>query len=99
MAADKARKPAVAKIGKAADPSLLHDNRLPVVKHDELVAIRFEEPKTAKPIGVLVQWNCHPEALDSKNTEITADFPHYTVKHLRESQGCPWRISRAQWAG
>ncbi|MBA4188814.1 MAG: hypothetical protein C0467_12515 [Planctomycetaceae bacterium] len=88
-AADKARKPAVAKIGSAADANLVHDNRLPVVKHDELVAIRFEEPKTGKAIGVMVQWNCHPEVLDSKNTEITADFPHYTVKHLRESQGCP----------
>ena len=28
-------------------------------------------------------------ALDSKNTEITADFPYYVVKHLRKSQGCP----------
>ncbi|MCE9565119.1 MAG: hypothetical protein K8U57_24065 [Planctomycetes bacterium] len=88
-AADKARKPAVAKIGNAADASLVHDNRLPVVKHDELVAICFEEPKSGKAVGVLVQWNCHPEVLDSKNTEITADFPSYTVKHLRESQGCP----------
>jgi hypothetical protein len=59
------------------------------VLHDELVAIRFEEPKTGKPVGVLVQWNNHPEVLDSKNTEVTADFPYYVVKHLRESQGCP----------
>ncbi len=88
-AADKARKAATAKIGTATDASLIHDNRLPVVKHDELVAIRFEEPRTGKAIGVLVQWNCHPEVLDSKNNEITADFPYYTVKHLRESQGCP----------
>src|SRR5687767_12273476 len=89
QAADRARKPAVAKIGSAADGSLIRDGRLPVVTHDDLVAIRFEDPKTAKPICVLVQWNCHPEVLDSKNTEITADFPYYTVKHLRESQGCP----------
>jgi hypothetical protein len=88
-AADKGRKPAVAKIGTASDPGLLNDNRLPVVKHDELVALRFEDPKTGKPVGVLVQWNCHPEALDSKNTQITADFPYYAVKHLRGSQGCP----------
>ncbi len=87
--ADKARKPAVAKIGTAADGNLLRDGREPIVKHDELVAIRFEEPKTGKALGVLVQWNCHPETLDSKNTEITADFPHYTVEHLRKSQGCP----------
>jgi hypothetical protein len=88
-AADAARKPAVAKIGAASDPALLRDSRQPIVLHDELVAIRFEEPKSGKPLGVLVQWNNHPEALDSKNTEITADFPYYVVKHLRESQKCP----------
>lgn len=88
-AAAAALKPAVAKIGTAADASLIRDGRLPDVKHDELVAIRFEEPKTGKAVGVLVQWNCHPEVLDSKNTEVTADFPYYTVKHLREALGCP----------
>ena len=88
-AADKARKPAVALIGRASDPSLIRDSRLPIVLHDELVAIRFEDAATRKPLGVLVQWNCHPETLDSKNTEITADFIHYTVAHLTKSQGCP----------
>lgn len=88
-AADKARAPATAHVGTARDASLLNDNRKPVVLHDELVVLQFREPKTGKPLGVLVQWNCHPEALDSKNTEITADFIHYTVKHLRESQKCP----------
>lgn len=88
-AADAARKPAVARIGAASDPSLIRDSRQPIVLHDELVAIRFEDPKTQKPVGVLVQWNNHPEVLDSKNTEITADFPYYVVKHLQESQKCP----------
>jgi hypothetical protein len=88
-AADKVRKPAIATIGTASDPSLLRDTRLPVVLHDELVAIRFEDSSSQKPLGVLVQWNCHPESLDSKNTEITADFVHYTVAHLSKSQGCP----------
>lgn len=88
-AADAARTPATARIGTASDPSLLRDSRQPIVLHDELVAIRFEHAKTNKPIGVLVQWNNHPEALASKNTEITADFPYYVVKHLRESQKCP----------
>jgi hypothetical protein len=87
--ADADRTPAVARIGTASDPDLLNDNRLPIVKHDELVVLKFEDPKTGNPVGVLVQWNCHPEALDSKNTEITADFPYYTVKYLRESQACP----------
>jgi hypothetical protein len=88
-AADAARKPAVARIGTATDESLLRDSRLPNVKHDELVAIRFEDPKSGKPLSVLVQWNNHPEALDSKNTEITADYICYTIQHLQQSQKCP----------
>ncbi|VTR95786.1 Uncharacterized protein OS=Pirellula staleyi (strain ATCC 27377 / DSM 6068 / ICPB 4128) GN=Psta_1770 PE=4 SV=1: Ceramidase_alk [Gemmata massiliana] len=88
-AADKARTPATVRIGKVSDPDLLLDNRKPVVKHDELVVLQFREPKTNKPLGMLVQWNCHPESLDSRNTEISADFIHYTVKHLRESHKCP----------
>lgn len=88
-AAEKALAPAVARIGTAASPELLRDARLPDVKHDELVVLRFENPNTGKPLGILVQWNCHPEALDSKNTEVTADYPFYVVEHLRKSQGCP----------
>ena len=88
-AADKDRKPAAVKIGTARDADLLHDNRLPVVKHDELVVLHFRDPKTDKPLGVLVQWNCHPESLGSKNTEISADYIHFTVKYLRDSQKCP----------
>lgn len=87
-AADKARKPAAVRIGSARDPDLLNDNRKPVVKHDELVVLQFLEPKTDKPLGVLVQWNNHPEALASKNTEISADYIYYTVKYLRASQKC-----------
>lgn len=88
-AADKARAPATAKIGTATAPELILDNRKPVVKHDELVVLKFFDPKTAQARGVLVQWNCHPEAMDSRNTEVTADFVYYTVKQLRETQKCP----------
>jgi len=88
-AADKARKTATAAIGTASDPSLIRDSRQPIVLHDELVAIRFYDPAAKKPLAILVQWNNHPEVLDSKNKEITADFPYYVVKHLREAHGCP----------
>jgi hypothetical protein len=87
--ADKSRQPATARIGTTIAPELLKDSRLPVVLHEELVAIHFAHAQTGKALGVLVQWNCHPEALDSRNTEITADFPYFVVKHLRASQGCP----------
>jgi hypothetical protein len=86
--ADKAMKPTTARIGTVNAPELLHDAREPYVKHDDLVAIRFEATD-GKPVGVLVQWNCHPETMDSKNTELTADYVGTTVAELRKSQGCP----------
>ena len=89
LLADKALKPAAAKIGTAKGPELLHDGRKPEVKHDDLVAVRFEPRDGSKPLGVLVQWNCHPETLDDTNTEVSADYVHYTVKHLADAHGCP----------
>src|SRR5262249_55414321 len=87
--ADAALKPVRARLGTAAAPELLHDGREPYVKHDELVALQFLEEKGDKPAGLLVQWNCHPETLDSKNTQVSADFVGYTVGHLREKFRCP----------
>jgi hypothetical protein len=79
---------AESRIGTARGPDLLHDGREPYVKHDELVAIRIlgENNKT---LGIVVQWNCHPETLDSKNTEVSADYVGYTIKHLQEKHRCP----------
>jgi len=87
--ADRDSKDATAKIGSAKAPELLHDGREPYIKHDELVALQFEDPQTGKINGIVVQWNCHPETLDSKNTEISADFVHYTVQELQERYQCP----------
>ena len=38
---------------------------------------------------MLVQWNSHPEALGSKNTLITADFPYETIRYLKDRYQCP----------
>src|SRR5262249_46105334 len=89
QAAGKALRPVEVKIGTASDGSLLHDGREPYIKHDELVALEFVEPGTKKTAGLVVQWNCHPETLSSKNTLISADFVGYTVKHLHERYRCP----------
>ena len=86
--ADKNKAPAHARIGTAKSPELLHDGREPYVKHDELVALRFEDAQK-KAVGIVVQWNCHPETLSSKNTEISADYVGYTVEHLRKKYRCP----------
>jgi hypothetical protein len=89
QAADKDRRPVEARIGTARAPELLHDARQPIVKHDELVALEFRPPKGDKPSGLVVQWNCHPETLASKNTEVSADFVAFTVEHLKKRYGCP----------
>ncbi|MBO0698922.1 MAG: neutral/alkaline non-lysosomal ceramidase N-terminal domain-containing protein, partial [Zavarzinella sp.] len=52
--ADKKLTKVTARVGTASAPELLTDNREPYVKHDELVAIRFEGAD-GKPVGVLVQ--------------------------------------------
>jgi hypothetical protein len=88
-AADKAARPVTARIGTVKAPELLHDNREPYVKHDELVAVQFVDAKSGKPTGVVVQWNCHPETLGSKNTEVSADFVGYAVDEVGKRQGCP----------
>lgn len=88
-AADAARTPAIAKIGSAKGPELIQDNRRPIVKHDDLVAMRFERPGGGPPIGLLVQWNCHPETLADENTQVSADYVGYTVSHLRKKHACP----------
>lgn len=87
--ADQSAVAATARIGTANAPELLHDGREPYIKHDELVVLEFTGVKSQKLAGLVVQWNCHPETLDSKNTEISADFVGYTVKELQEKQRCP----------
>ena len=86
--ADGAKKPATAKIGSEKAPELLHDAREPFIKHDELVALEFRD-RDDKCAGLVVQWNCHPETLDSKNKQLSADFVGYTVKHLHDKYRCP----------
>jgi hypothetical protein len=91
-AADKARRTVSAEIGTAKAPELLHDGREPIVKHDELVAIQFKlraKSSPASPVGIIVQWNCHPETLGGKNTEVSADFVGATVAHLKKKYNCP----------
>lgn len=81
--------PVAAELGTAKNPDLLHDGRQPVVLHDEIVALRFTNRANKKLTGLVVQWNCHPETLDSKNTEVSADFVAGTVNALRKQHGCP----------
>jgi hypothetical protein len=88
-AADSSIQPMTVRVGRATAPELLHDGREPYVKHDELVALAFRSPADDRLLGLLVQWNCHPETLASKNTEISADFVGATVGYLKQQFRCP----------
>lgn len=88
-AAEAALAPAVASYGTAEDETLLADSREPIVKDGVLRVLRFDPPEGGPPIGLLVQWNCHPENLGSQNTLITADFPEATVRTLEERHQAP----------
>ncbi len=89
QSADQAAAPVTAEIGTAQAPELLHDGREPYIKHDELVAVKFLSERTGKTAGLVVQWNCHPETLASRNTKISADFVGATLRYLKERHGCP----------
>jgi hypothetical protein len=89
-AAEKTLQPAQAKFGSVKIPELLADSRQPYVLHDDLVTLQFVSPtEPGKSLGILVQWNCHPETLSSKNTLLSADYVGYTVKHLEKQHHCP----------
>lgn len=88
-AADANLEPVTARYGTAVDEEILRDSRLPIVKDGVIRVIEFTRVKDKRPHAILVQQNCHPESLSSRNQYITADFPHFAIKALEEKHGCP----------
>jgi hypothetical protein len=87
--AERQVRPARAEYGVAADESLLADLRQPIVKDGVLRVLRFRDLVSGNVSGLVVQWNCHPEALGAGNTQLTADFPAATVAALSGPQAIP----------
>ena len=78
-----------AAFGTAEDESLLGDSRLPKAYDSVLRVLKFTRRDDGRLAGLLVQWNCHPEAMGSRNTQVTADFPAFTVAWLKKRYDCP----------
>ncbi len=87
--ADAAAKPVAASYGTAQDDTLLRDSRLPKVYDGIIRVLKFMPPKGNDPLGIVVQWNCHPECLGGHNPHISADFPYATIERIREENDCP----------
>ena len=66
---------------------LQDDSRPPYVKDPHLFVMRLTAAANGKPIATLVNWSDHPETLDSKNTLITADYPHWLCQYVEEHEG------------
>ncbi len=62
-----------------------HDSRPPVVQDPEILSLVLKG-KNGKTVATLVNWNNHPEALGSKNTLITSDWPH-ALRSTLEANG------------
>ena len=65
---------------------LQDDSRPPYVKDPHLFVMRLASTG-GKPIATLVNWSDHPETLGGKNTEITADYPHWLYRTLEQRLG------------
>lgn len=82
-------KPAQARLARENAPVLktfLNDTRPPVVHDAELILLALNDTHN-RPIATLVNWANHPEALSSKNTLITSDYPAKLYKDLDTMRG------------
>lgn len=73
-AAWKKRAESTVRAATANHDKYLGDSREPKVMNPEARALLFEA--AGKPVAILANYACHPEALGSKNLSITSDYPH-----------------------
>ena len=62
-------------------------DRPPTVRDPFLFVMRLVARSTGQPIATVVNWSDHPEVLGRKNTEITADYPHWVRDYLEKQIG------------
>jgi hypothetical protein len=62
-------------------------DRPPIVKDPFLYVMRLVARSTGQTIATVVNWSDHPEVLGRNNTEITADYPHWTRDYLENKLG------------
>jgi hypothetical protein len=78
--------PACLLLAKTETPGLIVDSRLPEVIDDRLLVMEGVA-RDGRPLGTIVDWSSHPEALGGRNTLVTADYVHYLRRRMEESLG------------
>ncbi|HKP14319.1 MAG TPA: hypothetical protein VJZ91_19520, partial [Blastocatellia bacterium] len=96
--AAQSTKPAVMKLGMTtpqASPSIAGmqtrtHGRPPTFYDEELRVMQFfDATRTAldRVIATVVNWNTHPESMESRNTVLTSDFPHAVREAVEKQYG------------
>ena len=88
--AARSMQPARLSLGRDDHPLLAllqSDSRPPYVKDPYLFVMRLVSPSGGQPIANLINWSDHPETLGGKNTEITADYPHWLCQYVEAHLG------------
>lgn len=62
-------------------------DRPPYVKDPLLLIMQLIGVSDQKTIATVVNWSDHPETLNRKNTEITADYPGWICRYLEQRYG------------
>jgi len=62
-------------------------DRPPYVKDPFLYVMQLVRDGDNAAIATLVNWSDHPETLNRKNTEVTADYPGWICRHLEQRFG------------
>jgi hypothetical protein len=62
-------------------------DRPPTVKDPFLFVMRLVARSTGNTIATVVNWSDHLEVIGRKNTEITADYPHWVRDYLEKQFG------------
>ena len=71
--------------GSASIPGIQYDSRDPQVFSDKLDQFRFED-ESGHSVRIF-RFDIHPEALGGDNALISADFPYYMSKYIKEDTG------------
>nr|MBQ4319425.1 hypothetical protein [Clostridia bacterium] len=71
--------------GSAVMPDIQFDSRDPQVFSRRLDQFRFED-ESGHSVRIF-RFDIHPEALGGDNSLISADFPHYMAKNIKEATG------------
>jgi hypothetical protein len=91
-AAEAARSPRPASLRLARDDhpllaQLQSVDRPPYIKDPLLLVMQVVGVADQKTIATVVNWSDHPETLNRKNTEITADYPGWICRYLEQRYG------------